>query len=325
MISLLISLSILVVASITLVKSATLLVYSISKISSFFRLSEFTISFIVMGFITSLPEIAVAVNAALNNDSTLALGTALGSNLTDLTLIIAIPTLVAGGLRVRSIITRRDALVMCGYLFIPVILSFDGTISRSDGVILLIFYGLYLYRLIAQRTHFTGFTDHVSKSDALQQIGKLALGIVLLFVASQFIVTSSIQIAEIIKIPLVLVGLILVSAGTSLPELAHGLKAVKMHHDRQVLGDILGSVVANSTVVIAIAAIINPIHSNGYTAIIVTIGFLAIVAIMFLVGVYSDKKLDVKEALILLGIYLIYLLTEFGLEIINQTAIPSNL
>lgn len=318
---LLTQLLLLIFASIILVKSATLLVTSISVIGKRFKLTEFTISFILMGIVTSLPEISVALNASLSHNSTLALGTALGSNITNLTLVIAIPVLVAKGFRVRSIIARKDSLIMAVFAFVPILLALDGLLSRIDAIILLIFYALYLYRLISQRSYFPDLSNYISRKDAIYQTFIFVTSTILLFSSGKLLVDSAVQIAQILRIPTMLIGLILVSVGTSLPELAHGLRAVKLNHNGQVLGDILGSVVSNATVVLAIAALVEPIKLGNFSPLLTSAFFLFVVIALFLIGVYTDKKLSLKEALVLLAAYFIFVTTELGLQIVDQSVL----
>lgn len=316
--SLVFNLLLLIGSSIILVRSATVLVKAITRISAYYKISEFTVSFLVIAMVTSIPEIAVGINAALDGNSVLALGTALGSNLVDLTLVIAIPTLVAGGIRVNSIIARRDTLFMAVFALVPLLMLANNTISRIDAVILLVFYGLYVYRLISQRTHFTGFADHTTHRMFIQSVTTFVVAVLFLFGASRILVYAASNISLVLDIPILLVGLVLVSAGTSLPELAYELKAVSLKHNDQALGNVLGSVVANSTLVLAITALIQPIQIENWDAILSTVVYLIVVLILFTVGVYVDKEIKVREALVLLLIYFIFLLTEFGLEIIHK-------
>src|SRR3972149_11609745 len=118
--NLVLNIIILLLASLVLVKGATILVRSVNKISSYLKIPEFTVAFILMAFITSLPELAVSINSALDGNPSLGLGTALGSNLTDLTLIISIPTLVAGGIKVKSIIAQQDTFFMALFSVVPI-------------------------------------------------------------------------------------------------------------------------------------------------------------------------------------------------------------
>ncbi len=316
-VDLLINIGLLAIGAVILVKSATLLVTAISSISRYLKLSEFTTAFIIMGVITSIPELAVGISSGLEGNPTLALGTALGSNITDLTLVIAIPIILAGGIRVRSLITRKDALLMSVYAFIPFAMLFDGSISRLDGVVLIIFYGLYIVRLASQRTYFSKHENHIKKHEAIKQLIIFVLAVIALFASSELVVNASAGIAIDLNIPIILVGLVVVSTGTSLPELAHGLKAVSTHHNRQILGDVMGSVVANSSLVIGVTAIISPIPALNFDEVVITILILALVIMMFIFGVYNDKHLTIKEALILLSIYIFFLLSEFAVEFIH--------
>jgi cation:H+ antiporter len=207
---------------------------------------------------------------------------------------------------------------MTGYAIVPLLLLLDKTLSRTDGFVLLLLYGLYLYRLITQKSYFPSTKQFRNTKTLVKDMAMFLLGILLIFGASQVIVKSSIIVAESLNIPVILIGLVLVSAGTTLPELAHGLQAVKLNKENQVLGDILGSIVANSTIVLGIAAIITPIEIESLTTVAISAAFLLVVLLLFLVGVYTNKKLNTREALILLSVYILFLLSELGLELIYQ-------
>lgn len=316
--NLIINLTLLLVASIILVKSAATLVHALAAIGGYLKLSEFTVAFILMAIVTSLPEVMVGISAALTNQPTLALGNVLGSNLADLTIIIAVPVLMAGSLQVRSILARRDAIHMAILALVPLMMLLDGALNRVEAVVLLVFYGLYLFRLLQQHSKFAGFTNHTTREVALKQGLYFIVGTAFLLASAQLLVHSAQQIAIAVQIPVSLVGIILVAIGTSLPELVFGLKAVKLKHEGEILGNVLGSVVANSTLVLAITALINPIVVEDFSVIMTTAIFLVIVLGLFLAGVHTDKKLSIREALVLLLIYLLFIISEFGVEIIDR-------
>lgn len=314
---LLLYLTLITLASVVLAKSAAVLVHSITSISGYLKLSEFTTSFILVALVTSLPEVAVGISASLAGKPTLSLGNVLGSNLANLTLIVAIPVLMMGTLPVRSILARRDATYMAIIALVPIALLLDGRLGRAEALILLIFYGLYLFRLLQQQVKFSSLVKHTPRAEALKQAGYFILATLFLLGSAQLLVYSATQIALYLKIHLTLVGIVLVAVGTSLPELAFGLKAVKLKHEGEVLGNVLGSVVTNSTIVLALTALISPITLAQPTSVSVSALFLLGVLTLFLIGVYNDKKLDVREALVLLFTYLLFLIFEFGVEIFN--------
>jgi len=194
----------------------------------------------------------------------------------------------------------------------------DRNISRIDAFILIILYGLYLFQLLQQRTRFDGFANHVSRKIAFKQSIVITVGTAFLLGSAWLLVHSATNLATIFHIPVSLVGIILIAVGTSLPELAFGLKAVTLKHEAEVLGNVLGSVVANSTLVLAITALISPIQVQDFSVILTIMSFLIVVLVLFLVGVYTDKKLDTKEALVLLLVYFLFLISEFGVEVANR-------
>ncbi len=305
----------LIASSIVLVRAAAALVHALAVIGKYLKLTEFTVSFILMAIVTSLPEIFVGIGAALAKVPALSLGNVLGSNIVNLTLIIAIPVFLSGGIAVRSIIARRDALYMLFFALAPVILLIDGTLSRVDALALLIFYALYILRLFHQRTHFQDLVNHVDTKLIWREVTIFVIAIFFLLASSEVLVYSAKNLAYDFNIPVSLIGLFLVAAGTSLPELAFGLKAVELKHTGQVLGNLLGSVVANSTLVLALTALVSPIVISNFSLIFSSVAFLITVLVLFEIGVYTDKKLDVQEGIMLLFVYIFFIITEFFLQL----------
>lgn len=305
----------LIASSIVLARTAAALVHAVAVIAKYLKLTEFSVSFILMAIITTLPENFVGISAALAKVPTLALGNVLGSNIVNLTLIIAIPIFLSGGIAVRSIIARRDALYMLFYALAPVILLIDGTLSRGDALILLTFYAFYILRLFHQRTHFQDLINHVDTKLVWREVAVFVIAVFFLLASSEVLVYAAKNLAGDFNIPVSLIGLFFVAVGTSLPELAFGLKAVELKHTGQVLGNVLGSVVANSTLVLALTALVSPIVIHSFSLIFSSVAFLVAVLILFEIGVYTDKKLDIQEGILLLFVYILFIITEFSLQL----------
>lgn len=305
---------ILIFSSLILVKAASILVASLIKIAAHFKLTEFSVAFILMSFATTLPELLVGAASAFEKTPSLSLGNVLGSNIVDLTLVLGIVVLTSGGLWARSVIARQDGLYMAGIALAPVLLLLDKTLSRTDALLLLLLYIFYLQRLISQSHAFHEESNHVGKKEMLKNALSFALGFVLLLISSHAIVVSSKSLALMLKIPISLIGLFLIAVGTSLPELAFSLKAVQKEQGNLVLGDLVGSVVANSTLILAVTALIHPIHIESFSLIFSAVAFLLAILVIFEVAVYTDKKLDVYEGLVLLFTYIMFLFTEFGIN-----------
>ena len=140
----------------------------------------------------------------------------------------------------------------------------------------------------------------------------IALGILLL--ASWGVVESARLIAEELYVPLSLIGIILVALGTSLPELVFGVRAVIAKHEGMSLGNLVGSVVVNSTFVLGLVAVINPIRIENFNVIYVGGAFMIIAVLLANFFIASRDKISWKEGLILIGFYIAFLVAEFLLK-----------
>ena len=133
----LINLIILIIAVIALIKSADLVVKTLTRIAIYFKLSEFTIGFIVLAIATSIPELFVAITSAFAKIPELSLGDVLGANIVDLTLVVGVVFILSNGLRIKSEIAKKDIFYMIVLSILPLVLMLDQQLSRLDGIVLL--------------------------------------------------------------------------------------------------------------------------------------------------------------------------------------------
>ncbi len=311
-------------SSILLVKATDIIVINLKGLSRQARIGQFAISGFLLALATSLPELVVGVTAALENKPSLALGNVLGSNIADLSLVIGGAALVGGAVAVRGIFLRRDVF----YAFLagaaPMVLLFDKQLGRTDGLILLALYGFYNVLILKESQQrlaeardgreesFVGrLLKQLSHRGTKKELGWLFLGIALLLFSADMIVRIASRMAIAFNLPLLLIGLFLVAVGTSLPELAFELKAVREKESGMVFGDLLGSVVANSTLIIGIVALISPIRIRAFDEyLLATIAFVIIFGFFYLF-IRTKHKLERWEGAILFGVYLIFVLLEF--------------
>jgi len=134
--------------------------------------------------------------------------------------------------------------------------------------------------------------------------------IVLIFSAWGLIETSKLIAIEL-YIPIALVSVILVAVGTSLPELVFGIKAATLKHEGMCLGNIIGSIVINSTFILGISAIISPIKIENLNVIVVGAVFMLIAVLFSNIFLSSGRKVSIKEGWILIGFYVLFLIAEF--------------
>lgn len=311
----LINLILFLVSCLALVISGTLLVKNLSKIASFLRVSEFLVGFVIMAFSTSIPELFVGITAALEKNPALALGTVIGSNIVDLTLIIGIAIVLARGIDIKSKFMKRDAFYMFFIAALPMVLMLIGKrLSRMDGAILIAVFIGYTYFLIKERTRFRkAVEDGVKRKEIILSVFLFCISLVALFFSAEFVVKYATILAVELFLPSIIIGLFLIAIGTSLPELIFETRAVLTNHPDMALGNIIGSVVANSTLVLGVTAMIYPITAN-FLLFFSSAVFMIIICFLFATFVESGKRLYWKEGVSLIMLYVFFIIIEFYIK-----------
>lgn len=252
-----------------IVRTSGWLVSILTWMARYLKMSEYAVAFILMASATSIPELFVGVNSAAAGIPGLALGNVLGANLLNVTLVIGVVALVRN-------LTMSDERLTHGVSFIfaltvtPLILLLDGALSRPDGAILIFLFFAYLrYLFVVARIPDSAVNALVPTAAAFREFVKkifLFVGaVVLLLVASRIVVFAAGVGAERLGIPPFLIGLIVISLGTTLPELAFGLRSAMVGMGSMSLGNAVGSVIFNVLFILGVAALIQPIEIAGNT------------------------------------------------------------
>lgn len=309
------NITIFLASCIVMVVSGSYIVRSLSKIASYLRLSEYVVGFILMAFSTSLPELFVGIRSAMAGTPELSLGTVIGSNIADLTIITGVVVLLAKEIKIESHKIKTDALYMFFIAAMPLALMLIGkSLSRIDGIILIAVFFLYSYKLIKERK---GFKKEVSNHTGRWGffwnfiIFTAALGV--LFFSAKYVVVYATSISLEMFIPPIFIGLFLIALGTSLPELIFDLNAIVKKHPDMVLGNTIGSVVLNSTLVLGITALICPITAN-FTFFFSSSIFMVVICFLFSTFVESGNKLYWKEGVAMVLLYSLYMIIEFYIK-----------
>jgi len=292
------------------VKSAEYAVNSSSKIAKLFNVSEFIVSFFIISVISVLPESTVSVVSALKGVPEFGLGTLLGSNVTDLSLVFGIVALFSlSGVKVKSEVLKNDTFYLI-LLFVPLILGIDGHLSRADGVLLVLSGIVFFMTLSIESRMFKKKYNNVESRRWVKNFIILVISVGLLIVGAHYTVKFGVDFANDVSIPPSLIALTIVAVGTCLPELVFSLKAVKTRHDELALGDILGTVITDATIIIGIIALINPFYFDPKIVYITGIMML-IAGALVIAFIKSGKVLSKKEGLYLVMFYVLYLMIEF--------------
>lgn len=294
-----------------LVVAGGMLVRSLPTIAVAFRMSPFLLSFVLMAVSTSLPELFVGITSAREGNSALALGTVIGSNIANLTLIGGLSIILARGFK-TSKIARKDSWMMLLLAVLPVILMvFDYELSRLDGAILLIVFALYMIFLLAKRET-EEFRDKIKIGKLLLSFLGFIAGLFLLFYSAKYAVKYASLLAFDMMMPPILIGIFFLALGTSLPELIFSTIAVRKKQSDLVLGNLIGSVIANSTLILGVTAIIQPITANFLLYLTSSVFMIAII-FLFTVFLDTGRELSWKEGMALVIFYVLFLLIELNI------------
>ncbi|MFA7708251.1 MAG: sodium:calcium antiporter [Candidatus Pacearchaeota archaeon] len=310
-----INLILLLICLFVLLKSADYATKYSSEAAKHCHISEFLISFFVVAFVVILPETTISFISAIQGHSELALGTLIGSNVADLTLIFGIIALFSfKGVKVKSKILKNTFFYLI-LLFLPLLLGIDGSFTRIDGAILLCAGILFFIKLYHDGKSLHKKTFHKNKESLFKVLILLILSLVILVITAYFTVKFGINFANEIHVPLILVGLTVIGVGSCLPELIFSIKAVRKNHNELALGDILGSVILDATVILGIVILISPFSVPALTEHITAFSmfFATFFVVLFM---RTDHLLSKHEGIMLILAYILFLIVEF---FVNKT------
>jgi len=310
----------LIAGLILLIVGAELLVKGASRLASVIGISPLIIGLTVVAFGTSSPEMAVSVMSGLAGEADVALGNVVGSNIFNVLFILGISALIIP-LRVSLQLIRLDVPLMIAVSILIFILAWDGLIGRLDGGLLflgIVAYTLFLiYQNQKENQSLQNLSDEQSQEVKQEKrhtatqwiidIGFIILGLALLVLGSQWLVDSAIAIAKYLNVNELIIGLTIIAAGTSLPEVATSVIA-SIRGERDIaVGNVVGSNIFNILAVLGISSMVSP---NGIevvkSVLVFDIPIMIAVAIACLPVFFTGNIISRWEGAFFLGYYIAY-------------------
>jgi cation:H+ antiporter len=283
--------------------------------SRHFGMPPLLIGMVVVGFGTSLPEMVVSVISASEGNSGVALGNAIGSNITNIALILGVTALICP-LTVQSKVLRKELPVLSACSLLLAWLIWDGSISRLDAVILLaVFSGLMGW------TIWQGIRNRNDELEAEMErelsthslpirsaLIWLVVGLILLMVSSRVLVWGAVELAHHFGVSDLVIGLTVVAVGTSLPELASSIIATRKGEFDIAVGNVIGSNLFNTLAVVGLAGVIHPVSVGGEIFSRDIMVMLVLTFSLFILGSgwNGPGRISRIEGLILLICYIAY-------------------
>jgi len=293
-------------------KITEMVVKLLDKLIKNFNMTGFQATALIIALVTSLPEISVSISAALNGSTSLALGNAIGSNIANLSIVLGIAAIIGNGLH---FVKEKDMKKNINYLvygFLPFIFLTDLKISSFEGLLLILAYVWYVYDLFFKGEK-TGPEDmnlkvdkKVHKKHRWWIMVQMLLWVGLMIGLAQLIVMLAKQLAIDAGLPMLFIGLFIVSVGTSLPELVFTIEVVKKRKIGMGFGNIVGSCVTNSTLVIGLLAVITPITISSAYVGLVAFSEYFFITVLLITFIKSKHRLEKYEAAILISLFMFY-------------------
>jgi len=317
------------ILSLVLIKSADMVIVALRRLGRTTHTGVFALSAIILALGTSLPELFVGITSALEGAQNLSLGVVIGSNIANIALIGALTAFIVGKISVHSDYIVHEVWVAFAAGLLPMLLVSDKELNRIDGLILIAVYLAYATGFFKRRyeqisreqqeeeSFLYGFFRRFNHIDGSQrkEFGRLFIGIALLLASADGIVKLSSSLASTAGIPIFVVGLVVLAIGTSLPELAFSIKSISEHEPSMFFGNLLGSTIANSTLIVGTVSLIAPIKVIAFNEYLLAAVAFILVFSGFWFFVRSKHRLDRWEGGILLLIYITFLILEFSRQV----------
>ena len=302
----------LIIGFVILIKGADVFVDGASSVAGNFKVSKMLIGLTIVAFGTSAPEFAVSVKSLLNGSGDMVLGNVIGSNILNIVLILGLSAMfhplnvkdstVKKELPITLLMTTIFAVLLSDKLFDNININ---TFTRSDGIIILLFFLVFVYYLIKMARNKIENNQEEEYMSMKKAIAFTIIGIIAIVLGSNLVVENAASLAKAIGISEKMVALTIIALGTSLPELVTSVTATKKGEYDIAIGNVVGSNIFNIGMVIGIPiAILGGI--NQITINYIDLLVMIISALLVFIFSWKDRKISKAEGLAFLMIFVIY-------------------
>jgi len=296
---------------ILLILGGNWLLKSAISISLGLKIPKIIIGMTVVSFATSAPELIVSINSAVNGYPDLALGNVIGSNIANLALVLGVTLLIAEMDVQKSFFTTNWPVMMVASLLLFFFLRNDYLITDFEGLILVLFLISFLVYLFRFQNYdiIDDLPEDVDLLPAYKTFTLFILGSVGLWGGSEMLITGATDLAITLGVGERLIGVTVVSVGTSIPELAASIIAVLKKEKAISLGNLVGSNIFNILAVVGITSLITPIPANDHVIYTNDIYWMLLASMVLPILVLLPKKMELKRksGIILLLLYVVFL------------------
>ncbi len=288
-----------------------IIIKSVENLAHKLKISPFTMSFFVLGILTSIPEFSVGVNSIINNTPDIFVVNLLGASLIIFIFIIPLLAVFGGGVKLIHQLSENNLIFSLLVVAAPVFLIADNLLTRTEGVFLILIYFILFY-FIEKKDGLMGIKIPKKKffdKNFFIETVELLLSALIIFLASRYVVTETVYFSDQFKVSQFLISLIVLSIGTNLPEISLAIRSIIKGKNEVALGDYLGSAAANS-LFFGLFTLFNGkrVNLSVYSFRIMLLTLLGLG--VFYVFSRSKKNISKKEGIILLLIYVLFIISQ---------------
>ncbi len=294
-----------------LIKASDYFIHSSENIGYYLKLPPIIIGVIILSIGTSLPELISSIFAILKDSSEIVIGTVIGSNISNLFLILGITAIISKKIIInKKILSTEYPFFITASILIGFIL-FNGIVTIYETLILLIIFIFYIFYTIKEVKISEFIVDKkITKNTIKKDIIIFIFCIVVIYFSAKYLIIATINISSLLNIGTEIVAISAIALGTSLPELIVSIKAIKLKKSDLAIGNIIGSNIFNVVGILGISSLFGPvvfsINSFIFPYLLMVFGTIITFFIMI------DKKITVQEGLLYLSMYLFFLFYLFG-------------
>ncbi|MFW6361142.1 MAG: calcium/sodium antiporter [Spirochaetota bacterium] len=295
-----------------LIKSSDLFIISAEKVGTYFKLPPFMIGVLIIGFGTSLPELVSALVSVTTGASEIVIGNVLGSNITNIFLVVGIAGFIGKEFKVDYDVMKSDFPFLVASMFLLAFMVWDQEFTRGEGILCLVGFVYYLYYTLRnpeQMHEILELEEHPVRPRLRHWI-TLLLAPAGIYFGAHYTIDSVVIISERLKIATEVIALSAVALGTSLPELMVTISAARKGKPELTIGNVLGSNIFNTLMVMGVPAMIGTLRIPDS---IITFSLpLSLAATLIYIVIVLDHKINRLEGGILLVFYAFFILRIFG-------------
>jgi len=293
---------------------AGVLIEAVSRISRRYCKSGFFTAFFILGFLTSISEISVAINSSLALVPGVSAGNLIGASFVLLLFIVPLLALMGKGIRLNEAVSKGTLALMLGAVALPALLVMDGDITRTEGFLMILVYGTMAYALYRRRAPIQACDPFEEENQGKTRgmtadVIRVVIGAVAIFAAAHFLVEQAVYFAVMLSVPSSLIGLLMLSIGTNIPEIVIAFRSIFRGRSDIAFGDYLGSAAMNTLIFGGLAIASGSFEVESSEFVMTTV---LMVSGLVLLWVFAQSKsiISRKEGVVLFLFYVVFFILQ---------------